>query len=301
MIKTLTVGGVPEHFNIPLYFGINNNAFDTNQMNYSWKAFPGGTGAMLKELDEGKIDIATLLTEGAIYGILDGCKAKIIKFYVDSPLIWGIHTKSGSGITIDNLSSKKYAISRFKSGSHLMPLVNAEKHHLTIKDEDFVVVKDLDGARQALKDGSADIFFWEKFITQPYVDNGEFDRIGKCPTPWPSFVIAVRNDVLDELNFDVFNDLIQKLHTITDTMVESGHMIELVAQHFNLKHFDAVKWYASVEWNKDPGMDTTVLATVIKRLKRLKLIHSIKTEDAIQQLVDYRFIESMINYEKLIK
>ena len=33
-------------------------------------------------------------------------------------------------------------------------------------------------------------------MTKPLVDNGTFRRIADCPTPWPCFVIAVRNEVL---------------------------------------------------------------------------------------------------------
>ena len=38
---------------------------------------------------------------------------------------------------------------------------------------------------------------WERFMTQPLVDKGIFRRIADCPTPWPCFVIAVRNEVLE--------------------------------------------------------------------------------------------------------
>lgn len=300
MKPKLIVGGVPEHFNIPLYYGIENGKFDTNEINYTWTSYPGGTGAMLKDLQEGRLDIATLLTEGAVYGILEDCPAKIIKFYVDSPLNWGIHVKAGSGITMDDLQGKKYAISRFKSGSHLMPLVNAEKYGLTIQDEDFVIVKNLDGAREALKNGDADIFFWEKFITQPYVDNGEFERIGKCPTPWPSFVLVVRNEILEKYPYTLLQQFIQVLHSMTRSLIQSGHLVEMVANEFNLSHFDAVKWYATVEWNKDPGMDTQILSGVIKRLEKLGLVPDNKMDKTIQHLVDYRSIESMVQHERLI-
>jgi hypothetical protein len=38
---------------------------------------------------------------------------------------------------------------------------------------------------------------WERFMTKPLVDKGIFRRIADCPTPWPCFVIAVRDEVLE--------------------------------------------------------------------------------------------------------
>jgi hypothetical protein len=36
------------------------------------------------------------------------------------------------------------------------------------------------------------------FMTKPLVDKGIFRRIGDCPTPWPCFVIAVRDEILEK-------------------------------------------------------------------------------------------------------
>jgi len=293
---TIRFGGVPEHFNIPVYSGVQQGIFSRAGAEVQWISYPGGTGAMLRDLTEGKLDMATLLTEGAISGILQGVPAHIVKFYVDSPLVWGIHVRKGSGITMDTLAGKKYAISRFTSGSHLMPYVSAGQHHLTLTENDFVVVKDLDGARAALKSGAADIFFWEKFITQPYVDNGEFGRIGECPTPWPSFVVVAHENMLKD-RYDQVLNVLETLHAVPRELVCSGHVIRMVAEEFGLSHFDAVRWYAQVEWNKDAGIDTEVLASVIKRLEKLGLIPEADMDRTIRRLVDYRTICIMAEEE----
>ncbi len=289
LAEKIIIGGVPEHFNIPWYYGTQQGMFKSTGWDVSWQSYPGGTGAMLADLKAGKLDMATLLTEGAIAGILDGIDASIVKFYVDSPLIWGIHVKAGSGITMNDLQGKKYAISRFKSGSHLMPFVNASQRNLQITDSDFVVVKDLDGARKALANGDADIFFWEKYITKPFVDNGEFEKIGSCPTPWPSFVVVCQNQLLKD-HFNDLHNLFNQLHQVTKNLVQSGDIIGMVANEFGLQHFDAVKWYAAVEWNLDLGVDTEKLGAVVNRLMELGLIPSIPLDVAIQKLVDQRSI-----------
>lgn len=289
MAEKIIIGGVPEHFNIPWYYGTQHGMFESTGWDVSWQSYPGGTGAMLADLKGGKLDMATLLTEGAISGILEGIDASIVKFYVDSPLNWGIHVKKGSGITINDLQGKKYAISRFKSGSHLMPFVNANQKNLTIHDSDFVIVKDLDGARKALANGEADIFFWEKYITKPFVDNGEFEKIGSCNTPWPSFVVVCQNQLLKN-HFSDLHHLFVQLHQVIKALIQSGDLIHMVANEFGLKYFDAVKWYAAVEWNLELGVDTEKLGAVVNRLIELKLIQPIPIDIAIQKLVDKRSI-----------
>ena len=44
---------------------------------------------------------------------------------------------------------------------------------------------------------------WEHFTTKPLVDNQTFRRIDDCPTPWPCFVIAVRNEVLENNSTEI--------------------------------------------------------------------------------------------------
>jgi ABC-type nitrate/sulfonate/bicarbonate transport system substrate-binding protein len=293
LAEKIIIGGVPEHFNIPWYYGTQHGMFNSTGWDVSWQSYPGGTGAMLADLKAGHLDMATLLTEGAIAGILDGIDASIVKFYVDSPLIWGIHVKKGSGITINDLQGKKYAISRLKSGSHLMPYVNASQRNLQIKESDFVIVKDLNGARKALANGEADLFFWEKYITKPYVDNGEFEKIASCPTPWPSFVVVCQNKLLKN-HFNDLHNLFDQLHRVIQKLVQSGDIIGMVANEFGLTHFDAVKWYAAVEWNMDLGVDTEKLGAVVNRLMELNLIPTIPLDIAVQKLVDQRSIFNFV-------
>jgi hypothetical protein len=41
----------------------------------------------------------------------------------------------------------------------------------------------------------APIILWERFMTKPVVE--EYLE-GDCPTPWPCFVIAVRDEILEK-------------------------------------------------------------------------------------------------------
>ena len=139
---------------------------------------------MVEALNNNEIDIAMLLTEGAVKGIDNGGRFRIVSFYVDSPLIWGIHIPGDSPHHhIEDIRGKTYAISRYGSGSHLMSFVDAQIRGWRTDQLKFIPVNNLDGAREAFKENSAEVFYWEKFTTKKYGDNGEFRRVGERPTP----------------------------------------------------------------------------------------------------------------------
>ena len=209
----IRLGGVPEHFNLPIHLSIENGSFASRKVDLEWTTFKGGTGQMTKALRENEIDACILLTEGIIKDIVQGNEAQIISIYVNTPLIWGVHT--GYDNPLQNYSDvydKRYAISRFGSGSHLMSIVDANSQEKQIKEEQFHVIKNLDGALDSLSKQETDVFYWEKFTTKPYVDRGILRRIGEYVTPWPCFLIAARNEILEKEP----ESIIRMLRTIHD-------------------------------------------------------------------------------------
>ena len=198
-MKTVKIVGVPEHFNLPWHISIENGAFEKAGIDLQWTDIPEGTGKMCQLLKEGTTDIAIVLTEGIVKDIVAGNPSSIVQVYVKSPLIWGIHVSGNSKHTcLSDVEHGKVAISRFGSGSHLMAYVNAQQENWNTEALQFEIVNTIDGAVEALNHGNADYFMWERFMTQPIVDKGVFRRIGECPTPWPCFVVAVRNEVLEK-------------------------------------------------------------------------------------------------------
>ena len=53
---------------------------------------------MTSLMKSGELDVALLLFEGAVTNILRGNPNRIVKVYVQSPLIWGIHVAAQSQI-----------------------------------------------------------------------------------------------------------------------------------------------------------------------------------------------------------
>jgi sulfonate transport system substrate-binding protein len=194
----IRVGGVPEHYNFPWYSAIEDKDFESVGLNVSWKECWGGTGEMLNDIKEDNLDVIVALTEGVVKNILAENNMKIIHVYVTSPLVWGVHTHFTSHLSdLREIQGKKFAISRINSGSHLMSKAYAQQKNFSIPDEDFIIINDIHGARKSLASGETDVFFWEKYTTKPYVDSGEFKRIGEVRTPWPCFVVAASTKFIE--------------------------------------------------------------------------------------------------------
>lgn len=271
-LSQFKVGGVPEHFNLPWKKAIEENRFDAHGISISWKDYHGGTGAMTKALRTGELDIAILLTEGIIADIHRGNPSKIVQFYVKSPLRWGIHVGAKSSFrSVNDLENSRAAISRFGSGSHLMAYENADNYKWDLAKQKFEVVKNLDGGREYLAEGKADYFLWEKFTTKPYVDNGEFRIIGECPTPWPSFVVAVR----EELLLTHHNEIEQILKIVNESCSQvktSDNTVKEISERYQLKEEDVAVWFNETEWAYNGDLDTNTINKVQERLIDLEII-----------------------------
>ena len=251
-MTNLLIGGVPEHFNLPWYIALRDKAFKAENINLRWKDYPGGTGVMNQALRDQEIDMAVILTEGIIRDIIKGNPCKIIQVFVQSPLIWGIHVAADSDFSgIHELKGTDAAISRFGSGSHLMAYVNAENHDWDLqKDLNFMIIEDLEGALKGLPKGRGDYFMWEKFMTKPHVDNGTFRLIGETPTPWPSFVIAVRNDVLKK-GEEQIKSILKVINEITSSFKFRPSIDQIISDRYGILMEDVKEWLSLTHWSQE--------------------------------------------------
>jgi ABC-type nitrate/sulfonate/bicarbonate transport system substrate-binding protein len=279
---TIRLGGVPEHFNLPIHLAQEAGAFEEKGVDLQWTTFKGGTGQMTKALRENEVDACVLLTEGIIKDIIKGNPAKIISVYVKTPLIWGVHT--GVKNPLDNyksIFSKQYAISRFGSGSHLMAIVDANSKGHTIKEPQFEIIKNLEGALEALTAETADVFYWEKFTTKPYVDNGILKRLGEYVTPWPCFVIAAREEILEKEPEAIIR-MLRTLHDSVDNFMQDKNACNLVSERYEQKLADVERWYNCTEWEIHGWVSNKMIKSVIYHLKLAGIIDK---EEKIPNLI----------------
>ena len=283
-MTTIKIAGVPEHFNLPWHLAIENGDFEKENIDLQWTDVPEGTGKMCQMLRDGETDIAVILTEGIVKDIVAGNPSKIVQVYVESSLIWGIHVAAQSNFkTLSDLENKKVAISRLGSGSQLMAYVNADNQGWKTDNLQFEIVNTIDGAVEALTNGTADYFMWERFMTKPLVDKGIFRRIADCPTPWPCFVIAVREEVL--LNNPV---LISKILAIVNQTTQEFKDIpsidKTLALTYHQKVEDIQEWLSLTHWSQK-SLSVEMLNKVQNQLFQLKIIDKKGTFEDIVKTV----------------
>ena len=273
-MKTIKIAGVPEHFNLPWHLSLDNDEFKSENIDLQWINVPEGTGKMCEMLRNKETDIAVLLTEGIIKDIIAGNDCSIIQVYVKSPLIWGVHVAYDSKYeTINDLKNTKAAISRLGSGSQLMSFVNAKNQGWNIDDLKFEIVNTIDGAVESLINKKADYFMWEKFMTKPLVDAKIFRKIADCPSPWPCFVIAVRNEFL-KTNSDEIYKILNVINKKTASFKEIKGLDKIIAQKYNLKINDVQEWLKTTEWSQE-NLDEAGFNKIQNQLLNLKIVDNL--------------------------
>ena len=286
-MKTIRIGGVPEHFNLPWHLGMEQGNFEKAGIRVDWSDFKDGTGGMCRAFREDRIDGAVILTEGIIKGISGGDKVKIVQEFIATPLIWGIHVAAESDFKrLDELEHEKVAISRPGSGSQLMAYVNAGRQGWNMRELDFETVIDIEGAVEALEEGRAAYFMWEHFTTKPLVDKGIFRRLADCPTPWPCFVIAFKDEFLKE-NPEEVKALLQSLNEITATFKETPELEKLISERYGQRPEDVREWLKCTEWSQQQIGDEE-LDRVQEELKELALIpQRLKKQELLSDLTGF--------------
>ncbi len=281
----LKIGGVPEHFNLPWRLAIQEGDLLDKNIALHWEDMGGGTGQMIKGLQNKTIDVAVLLTEGISRAILQGLDAKILQVYVTSPLHWGIHVPfdDKSIQETDELEGKTFAISREGSGSHLMSYVLADQKGWNIDKLKFNSVGDVYGGLWALENNEAQAFLWEKYTTQPFTELRKCRYIDEVVTPWPCFVIAVRTEIAEQYaeQLQLMLDIVNKR---AKSIKENEFTPEILSWRYGLKIEDVSKWLSETEWNYDGAKFDKDFDYVIEYLLKLKLITPEEAKDYMRKL-----------------
>jgi ABC-type nitrate/sulfonate/bicarbonate transport system substrate-binding protein len=267
----LSIGGVPEHFNFPWHLCAAARDAERLGIAAEWRDYPGGSGAMAQALRTGEIDAALLLTEGAVAGAASG-GFEIASFYTDSPLIWGIHVPAASALRVESdVRGRRYAISRHGSGSHLMAFVHARQQGWPVDALELVSVGNLAGAIAAFAEVTADVFFWEKFMTKPLVDEGQFRRVGEFVAPWPAFVLCVATTATSEQRVALAR-LYAAVLEHASALAARSDAAELIGTRYGLDPIDVAAWLETTRWSRQCGIVPAQLAAVSSALAELQLV-----------------------------
>ena len=277
-MKRFKIGGVPEHFNLPWRLAIEEGRLNHLDVDMHWSDMSGGTGQMIKGLQAGTLDIAVLLTEGITKSILEGLDAKILSVYVKTPLRWGIHVPFNSEMKqAEDIKGQKFAISREGSGSHLMAYVNSFQKGWNTNELQFNIVGDVYGGLWALENDEAGVFLWEKYTTHPFVEAEKCKCIGEVVTPWPCFVVAVRNEVIEK-HGDLLKEVLEVVGQ-TAKEIKDGNNAEEISWRYALKLEQAKSWLSETDWNYTGENSMKDYELVVDYLSKLNLITTEQKEN----------------------
>lgn len=264
---------MPEHFNLPWRLAVADNAFEATGSYVHYSEFPEGTGELTRALRDDELDLALVLTEGAVADILQNDCNRLVKVYVDSALTWGIYVSAQSDIrSISEARGRRVAISRYGSGSHLVAIVDAAERGWSAQ-QSFVVVDHLNGARDALASGKADVFLWERHMTQPLVDRGEFRRIGLREVPWPAFVVSVRKPLVASGSRSI-RAILDIVARYAANLKRRKTAAATIAETYGIRLTDAEAWLANVRWGNSYRRPAAALTRVANALRAQQAVDS---------------------------
>lgn len=272
------VAGVPEPYNLPWHLATEKRRFAEAGIQLQWHTVHEGTGRMCQMLKDGELDMAVLVTEGAVRDILSGGPHRVVSTFVDSALPWGVHVPAASHLHAPGeLKGIPYAISRVGSGSHIMAMIHAEHLGWRPSDNDLVVVHNMRGAAERMQHGPPVIFLWETYVTASYVDQGIMRRVDELRAPWPGFVIVAREHFLRD-HGPVIDNALAVLREEVKAMKrarlpgrQGPHLVELVMQNAGFSEARAKEWLKHVHWSVAKPRPASFDA-LVERLRRLELV-----------------------------
>ncbi len=266
----LRIAGVPEPYNLPWHLAMEKGRFRKAGIDLQWHTVHEGTGRMCQMLRDDELDMAVLVSEGAVRDILNGGPHRVASTFVDSALPWGVHVPAGSQLHAPgDLKGIPYAISRLGSGSHIMAMIHAERLGWRPQESDLVVVHNMHGAAARMQAGPPVIFLWETYVTASYVDQGIMRRVDELRAPWPGFVIVANERFLSD-HRPVMDNALAVLSTEVQGMKRSPHMVDLVMQHAGFPEARAKEWLKHVYWSVGRPKPASFI-TLVERLRRLGL------------------------------
>ncbi|CUM67479.1 uncharacterized protein PRCAT00005176001 [Priceomyces carsonii] len=258
----IRVAYIPEHFSTPLFLAEKQEYYKSKGLEIEFIPVLEGTGRLIKLLNDNEVDIAIGLTEGFIADIAKGNEAyKVVGSYVTSPLCWAIST----GYNRDkinkpeDLAGDRIGVSRIGSGSYIMSFVLGLQLKLPEPYfSDFPVLSNFKNLRDSVNrklsdDLNSDAFMWEYFTSKKYYDNKEIKKIGEIYTPWPSWVIAAKREILD-LNIAEVKSFLESIRKGMKFFLENKDAsVSHIATNLDYTEEDAQEWLKTVKFNESVG------------------------------------------------
>jgi ABC-type nitrate/sulfonate/bicarbonate transport system substrate-binding protein len=124
---------------------------------------------------------------------------------------------------------------------------------------------------------------WEHFMTKPLVDQGIFRRVADCPTPWPCFVIAVSDEILEKQP-TIITTILKIINKTTQDFKSIPSIEETLASKYSQKTEDIREWLTLTQWSQN-SLSEEMLNKVQNQLFELKIIDKKGTFEDIVKVV----------------
>lgn len=249
MNRMLRIAGVPEPYNLPWHLAMEKGRFREAGIDLQWHTVHEGTGRMCRMLHDGELDMAILVTEGAVRDILLGGPHRIVSTFVDSALPWGVHVPARSALMNPaDLKGVPFAISRLGSGSHIMAMIYAGRQGWQPQERDLEVVHNMAGAAERMQAGPPVVFLWETYVTAQWVDAGIMRRVDELRAPWPGFVIVASEACIRDRK-PAIDTALGVVRREVEAMRPGPHTVELVMANAGFSEARAKEWLKHVHWS----------------------------------------------------
>ena len=258
---------------------------------------------MITSLQSNEIDVGIGLTEGWVAGLgkaqVESKDAgyRMVGTYVETPLCWAISTGANrEDMTgVEGLNGAKMGVSRIgryaflprsvrtlgaddpRSGSYVMGFVLADTHNWLSPPSasslsapapfDIIPLQTFARLREAVNDRTADFFMWEHFTSKRYYENGEIKRIGEIYTPWPSWHIVARPDVIGD---DRMEEVLAKINLGIRYLEEhQEEAVRYISTELDYSAEVAKEWLKTVKFAEDVrGVRGSVVQETITVLRK---------------------------------
>ncbi|KAI9722928.1 MAG: hypothetical protein M1812_001376 [Candelaria pacifica] len=123
----------------------------------------------------------------------------------------------------------------------------------------------------------ADFFMWEHFTSKRYYTNKSIKKIGEIYTPWSSWKIVARTELLesstndgDERLEDMFRAIDKGVKYFRENVEES---VDYISSELDYSREDAREWLGTVEFaDRVRGVEEGVVGRTIEVLKKAGVI-----------------------------
>ena len=89
--------------------------------------------------------------------------------------------------------------------------------------------------------------------------------MGDCPTPWPCFVIAVRNELLEN-DEETVKTILRIINEMTTDFKQIPNIDETIASRYEQQLNDVQKWLSLTEWSQELIDEETIMKVQNKLL-----------------------------------